>query len=67
MTIWRMRIACWIPKSTNTHLRICNIYVFPLQQCLHERTSILRHTYSVRLVASDLGSISLRACGVLTS
>jgi hypothetical protein len=19
MTIWRMRIACWIPKSTNTH------------------------------------------------
>jgi hypothetical protein len=20
MTIWRMRFACWIPKSTNTHL-----------------------------------------------
>jgi len=19
MTIWRMRIACWIPKTTNTH------------------------------------------------
>ena len=19
MTIWRMRIACWIPKATNTH------------------------------------------------
>ena len=19
MTVWRMRIACWIPKSTNTH------------------------------------------------
>jgi len=19
MAIWRMRIACWIPKATNTH------------------------------------------------
>jgi hypothetical protein len=19
MTIWRMRIACWVPTSTNTH------------------------------------------------
>ena len=29
MTIWRMRIACWIPKATNTHkLRISNIYWF---------------------------------------
>ena len=27
MTIWRMRIACWIPKATNT-FRICNIYCF---------------------------------------
>jgi hypothetical protein len=25
MTIWRMRIACWIPKATNT-LRMCNTY-----------------------------------------
>jgi len=21
MIIWRMRIACWIPKATNTHTR----------------------------------------------
>jgi hypothetical protein len=27
MTIWRMRIACWIPKATNT-LGICNTYCF---------------------------------------
>jgi hypothetical protein len=20
MKIWRMRIACWVPKATNTHL-----------------------------------------------
>ena len=24
-TIWRMRIACWIPKATDT-LRMCNTY-----------------------------------------
>jgi len=22
MTIWRMRIACWMPKATNTHTQI---------------------------------------------
>ena len=25
MAIWRMRIACWVTKATNT-LRICNTY-----------------------------------------
>ena len=28
MTIWRVRIACWVPKATNTHSLICNIYCF---------------------------------------
>jgi len=27
MTLWRMRIACWVHKATNT-LRICNTYYF---------------------------------------
>jgi len=27
MAIWRIRIACWIPKSTNTRPE-CNIYCF---------------------------------------
>jgi len=22
MTIWRMRVACWIPKATNRHIRV---------------------------------------------
>jgi hypothetical protein len=43
-TIWRMRIACGIPKATNT-LRICNTYFFPLQQLLQERASLLLYTY----------------------
>jgi hypothetical protein len=27
MTIWRMQIACWVPRATNT-LIICNTYDF---------------------------------------
>ena len=34
MTIWRMRIACWIPRATNT-LSEYAIIAFPLQQWLH--------------------------------
>ena len=41
MTIWRMYIACWIPKATNTHPEYITLTAFPLQQCLHERHSTL--------------------------
>jgi hypothetical protein len=34
VTIWRMRIACWIPKATNTHSQYVILMVFPLQQWL---------------------------------
>jgi hypothetical protein len=40
--IWRKRIACWIPKATNTHLDYVILIAFPLQQWLHERASQLR-------------------------
>ena len=52
MTIWRMRIACWIPKATNTHSEYIILIPFPLQQWLHERTSILRYTYTAVLFNS---------------
>ena len=26
MTIWRMRIACWKPKTTNAKVSMCNNY-----------------------------------------
>jgi len=44
MTIWPMRIACWIPKATNIHTHtICVILIaFPVQQCLLDLASILR-------------------------
>jgi hypothetical protein len=37
MTIGRMRFACWIPKTTNTHSEYVILIAFPLQQLLHER------------------------------
>jgi hypothetical protein len=30
MTIWCMRIACWIPKATNTHSEYVILIAFPL-------------------------------------
>jgi hypothetical protein len=50
MIIWRMCIACWIPKATNTHSGYVTFIAFPLQQWLHERVSMLRYTYIVCLV-----------------
>jgi hypothetical protein len=50
MTIWQMRIACWIPKATNTLSEYVILIVFPLQRWLHERASVLRHTYIACLV-----------------
>jgi len=35
--IWRMRIACWIPKTTNTLSEYVIFIAFLLQQLLHER------------------------------
>jgi hypothetical protein len=40
--IRRMCIASWIPKLTNTHSEYMIFIDFPLQQCLHERVSMLR-------------------------
>jgi hypothetical protein len=41
MTTWRVRIACWIPKATYTHSECVILMVFPLQQWLHKRASML--------------------------
>ena len=43
---WRMRIACWITKVTNTHSQYVILIAFPLPQWLQERASILcLHAY----------------------
>jgi hypothetical protein len=63
MTIWHMRIACWIPKARNTHSGCVILIVFPLQQWLHKRASVLRYTYIVCLVSCD--KLGLVAVGVV--
>jgi len=44
-----MRFAGWIPKAISTHLEYVTLIVFPQQQRLPERASILRYTYTVCL------------------
>jgi len=50
ITVWRMRIAFWILKSTNTHSECVIVIALPLQQWLHERASVLRYMYPAGLV-----------------
>jgi hypothetical protein len=50
MSTWRMYIACWMSKATNTHSEYLILIVFRLQQRLEERTSVLRYTHIARLV-----------------
>jgi hypothetical protein len=44
MTVWRIRIACWIPKTANKHSHHVILIAFPLQQWLHERSSKLGYS-----------------------
>ena len=50
MTIWRMHIACWAPKATNT-LRSCNMHCFSTATMI-ARTDLLmlRYKYVACLV-----------------
>jgi hypothetical protein len=43
--IWRMRMACWIPKARNAYTGCVILIAFPLQQWLHERASMLCYTF----------------------
>jgi len=49
MTISRMHAACWIPKATNMSEYVIFI-AFPLQQWLHECTSVLHYTYTAKFL-----------------
>jgi hypothetical protein len=53
MTIWRMRIACLIPKATKTYSCYVILIAFPLQLWLHEHASLLRYTYIAAIVWYD--------------
>jgi hypothetical protein len=47
MATWRMRIACWIHRTRNTHTGCVVLTAFLLQQWLYERASMLCYTYIV--------------------
>ena len=38
----RMRIARWITEAINTHSDYVILIAYPLQQCLHSHTLVLR-------------------------
>jgi hypothetical protein len=53
MTLLRMRIACWIPKATDTNSEYVILTAFSLQQWLHERPSKLRYAYNGSLAFTE--------------
>jgi hypothetical protein len=57
-TIWRVRIACWIPKATITDWVYLIFIVCPLQKWLHERASVLRCMHIACLVMYSFRNLS---------
>ena len=53
MTKWRISIACWITKATETHSEYVIFIAFPLQLWLHEHASMLHFTQIVSHVLSN--------------
>ena len=45
MTIWRMRIVCWIPKAANILTEYIILIAFSLQKWLDECASMLCYAY----------------------
>jgi hypothetical protein len=41
MTIWRMRIAWWLPEATDIHSEYVILIALPRQCMFHERASML--------------------------
>jgi len=62
MTIWCMRIACWIPKATNTYSECVILIAFPQQKWLQEGASNLSYMYIACLVKIYFSFISVYTC-----
>jgi hypothetical protein len=58
MTVWRMRIVCWIPKPANTHSGYVILTAFQQQQWLHELVPVVRYTYIACRVITEVESVS---------
>jgi len=53
ITVWRMRIACSIPKGTNSHSDYVILIAFLRQEWLREFSLMSRYMCNVRLVYSE--------------
>ena len=51
MTIWRMRVACWIPKSSNTRSEYVNSY------CFYSATKVTLKRSSVVFMRTYIASV----------
>ena len=61
------RISRWVPKATNTLSKYVIFVVFPLQQRLHERTSVVRYTSIALLVMDTFNSIPHKSTQSITN
>jgi hypothetical protein len=61
MTMWRMRIAYWVPKATDTLSEYVMLILFLLQQWLRERVSMLRCT-SIEHIIRRYFSVYITIC-----
>ena len=53
VTMWRMRISCFITEATKTYPEYVILIAFLLQQWVHQRTSMLHCTYIACLDSSN--------------
>jgi hypothetical protein len=59
--IRRVRIACWITETTDTHSEYVILNVFPRQKWLRERISMSRYTHiACFALPADGGEASAR-------
>jgi len=54
MRIWRMLIACWIFKATNTHSEFVRLLTFPLLHWFHEGAPALSYVYIGCFVITEM-------------
>ena len=55
-----MRFVCWITEATNTHSECVILIALPLQQWLRERAWMLRHTYTLPVLLTDVAGLLTR-------
>ena len=59
-----MRIACWMPKATDTRSEYIILTASPLQQWLRERASMLHYTYIASFVFRSAVFIYISTKGI---